>query len=75
MCVCVCVCLCVCVCVCTEDGVLCWLCVVLNYDFCMYTYIYIYCLHVSSPYLLVFSDDRVMHYTEANDVAGGSSEA
>jgi len=26
---------------------------------CMYIYIYVYCLTVSSPYLLVFDDDRV----------------
>ena len=33
------------------------------------------CLYVSSPYLLVFGDDRVMRYTGANYVASGSSEA
>jgi len=30
---------------------------------------------MSSPYLLVFGDDRVMRYTGANDVAGGANEA
>jgi len=30
---------------------------------------------MSSPYLLVFGDDRVMRYTGADDVAGGASEA
>jgi len=30
---------------------------------------------MSSPYLLVFGDDRVMHYTGADDVAGGVDEA
>jgi len=30
---------------------------------------------MSSPYLLVFGDDRVMRYIGADDVAGGASEA
>ncbi|QCE11062.1 hypothetical protein DEO72_LG10g2295 [Vigna unguiculata] len=30
---------------------------------------------LSSPYLLVFGDDRVMRYTRADDVAGGANEA
>jgi len=30
---------------------------------------------MSSPYLLVFGDDRVMRYTGADDVAGGVDEA
>ena len=30
---------------------------------------------MSSLYLLVFSDDRVMRYTGADDVAGGANEA
>ena len=30
---------------------------------------------MSSPYLLVFDDDRVMRYTGADDVAGGANEA
>ena len=30
---------------------------------------------MSSPYLLVFCDDRVMRYTRADDVAGGANEA
>jgi len=30
---------------------------------------------VSSPYLLVFEDDRVLRYTWADDVAGGFGEA
>jgi len=30
---------------------------------------------MSSPFLLVFGDDRVMRYTGANDVAGGACEA
>jgi len=30
---------------------------------------------MSSPYLLVFGDDRVMCYTGADDVAGGVGEA
>jgi len=33
------------------------------------------CLYISSPYLLVFGDDRVIHYTGADDVVGDSSEA
>ena len=30
---------------------------------------------MSSPYLLVIGDDRVMRYTGADDVAGGADEA
>jgi len=30
---------------------------------------------MSSPYLLVFGDDRVMRYTGVDDVAGGAGEA
>jgi len=30
---------------------------------------------MSSPYLLVFGDDRVMRYTEADDITGGAGEA
>jgi len=30
---------------------------------------------MSSPYLIVFGDDRVLHYTGVNDVAGGIGEA
>jgi len=30
---------------------------------------------VSSPYLLVFDDDRVLRYTSAYDIAGGIGEA
>jgi len=30
---------------------------------------------MSSPYLLVFSDDRVMRYMGADDVASGAGEA
>jgi len=30
---------------------------------------------MSSPYLLVFGNDRVMRYTGADDVAGGADEA
>jgi len=45
----------------------------------MHIYIYIFefsiCLSVSSPYLLVFGDDRVIRYIRANDVAGGAGEA
>jgi len=29
---------------------------------------------MSSPYLFVFGDDRVMRYTGADDVAGGARE-
>jgi len=29
---------------------------------------------MSSPFLLVFGDDRVMRYTGADDVAGGAGE-
>jgi len=29
---------------------------------------------MSSPYLLVFDDDRVMRYMGADDVAGGDDE-
>ena len=32
-------------------------------------------LSVSSPYLLVFGDNRVIRYTGADDVAGGADEA
>ena len=35
--------------------------------FCFYS--------VSSPYLLVFGDDRVTRYTRANDVLGGTGDA
>jgi len=30
---------------------------------------------LSSPYLLVFGDDRVIRYTEANDITSGAGEA
>jgi len=30
---------------------------------------------MSSPYLLVFGDDRVMRYTRADDITGGADEA
>jgi len=30
---------------------------------------------MSSPFLLVFGDDRVMRYTGADDVVGGAGEA
>jgi len=30
---------------------------------------------MSSPFLLVFGDDRVMRYTGADDVSGGAGEA
>jgi len=33
------------------------------------------CLSVSSPYLLVFGNDRVMHYNVADDVTSGAGEA
>ena len=33
------------------------------------------CLYVSTSYLLVFGDDRIMRYMEADDVAGGAGEA
>jgi len=45
---------------------------------CVNAYIfglYMCILFCSSPYLLVFGDDRVLHYTWAEDVAGGSGEA
>jgi len=32
-------------------------------------------LSISSPYLLVFGDNRVMRYTRSDDVIGGTSEA
>jgi len=38
---------------------------------CEYVYIYI----VSSPYLFVFGDDRVIRYTKADDVACSVGEA
>jgi len=41
--------------------------------FIFFGYVYIYI--VSSPYLLVFGDDRVIRYTGANDVAGKAGEA
>jgi len=43
----------------------------------VYAYIFEFsiCLFVSSPYMLVFGDDRVIRYTGADDVAGGASEA
>jgi len=37
----------------------------------LWFYIYVY---VSSPYMLVFGDDRVMFYTGEDDVAGGAGE-
>jgi len=30
---------------------------------------------VSSPYLLMFGNDRVIHYTGAYNVAGGAGDA
>jgi len=30
---------------------------------------------LSSPYLLLFGDDRVMRYTGGDDVIGGAGEA
>jgi len=30
---------------------------------------------LSSPYLLVFGDDRVIRYTEGNDITSGAGEA
>jgi len=33
------------------------------------------CLSVSSPYLLMFGNNRVIRYTEAYDIAGGADEA
>jgi len=50
-------------------------------DVCVYIYIYIYIyilsmfLSVSSSYLLVFGDDRVIRYMGEDDVACGSGEA
>jgi len=41
---------------------------------CLYVCVCVF-LYVSSPYLLVFSDDRVMCYTGADDVRGGAGEA
>jgi len=41
---------------------------------CLYIFELLY-VSVSSPYLLVFDDDRVILYTGADDVAGGSGEA
>jgi len=41
--------------------------------FALYVYIFIYT--ISSPYLLVFGDDRVIRYMGVDDVAGGSGEA
>ena len=40
-------------------------------DLCLCMY---FCI-VSSPYLFVIGDDRVIHYTEAGDVAGGAGDA
>ena len=50
------------------------------YEYYIYIYIYVcvcvcICLYVSSHYLLVFGDARVMCYMGADDVVGGSSEA
>jgi len=36
---------------------------------------YVYICVISSPYLFVIDDDRVIRYTRANDVAGGAGEA
>jgi len=52
----------------SKDIILLWVC-----DY-IYLY-YIYEFHtINSPYLLVFGDDRVIRYTGADDVAGGTSE-
>jgi len=32
------------------------------------------CLYISSPYLLVFGDDRVIRYMRVEDVVSGASE-
>jgi len=40
---------------------------------CLYMFYLLY-VSVSSPYVLVFGNDRVICYTRAYDVAGGSSE-
>jgi len=42
---------------------------------CLYPIELLYMLSVSSPYLCVFGDDRVMCYTRANNVIGGAGEA
>jgi len=41
---------------------------------CIYFELYI-CLYISSPYLFVFGDDRVVRYTGVEDVVGGTGEA
>ena len=38
-------------------------------------FMYIFFCIVSSPYLFVIGDDHVIHYTSANDVAGGVGDA
>jgi len=37
--------------------------------------LYIHLYIVSSPYLLVFGDDRVIRYKRVDDVTGGVAEA
>jgi len=43
----------------------------------MVIYYFLWCtfIQLSSPYLLVFVDDRVMRYMGVDDVAGVASEA
>jgi len=41
----------------------------------MFIFVNCYMLSISSPYLFVFVDDRVICYMGADNVAGGSSEA
>jgi len=43
----------------------------------VYAYIFeLYiCLYITSLYLLVFGDDRVIRYTGTNDVVGGADKA
>jgi len=49
------------------------MCVCVCVCVCVYVCVCV-CLYVSSPYLLVFGDDRVIHYTRTDDVAGGAGE-
>ena len=42
---------------------------------CVCVCVCVFLYTISSPYLLVFGDDRVIHYTGADDVARGVGEA
>jgi len=54
---------CVCTLICDYIYIYIYICVCVCVCVCIYIYIYI-CIYVSSPYLHVFDDDRVIRYRE-----------